>query len=35
MDFWRGDAYMKFFEFLDKKGGFYYEVGTSKRSWTQ
>jgi len=27
MDFWRGEAYQKFFEFLDSKGGFYYEVG--------
>jgi hypothetical protein len=26
LDFWRGEAYMKYFEFLDKKGGFYYEV---------
>ncbi|KDR81623.1 hypothetical protein GALMADRAFT_239685 [Galerina marginata CBS 339.88] len=25
MDFWRGEAYQKFFEFLDSKGGFYYE----------
>ncbi|KAF9221140.1 glycosyltransferase family 15 protein [Gyrodon lividus] len=25
MDFWRSEAYMKFFEFLDEKGGFYYE----------
>ncbi|ETW76806.1 glycosyltransferase family 15 protein [Heterobasidion irregulare TC 32-1] len=25
MDFWRGEAYTKFFEFLDSKGGFYYE----------
>ncbi|KAJ3750961.1 glycosyltransferase family 15 protein [Lentinula detonsa] len=25
MDFWRGEAYTKFFEFLDLKGGFYYE----------
>jgi len=25
LDFWRGDSYMKFFEFLDSKGGFYYE----------
>ncbi|KIJ05180.1 glycosyltransferase family 15 protein, partial [Paxillus involutus ATCC 200175] len=25
MDFWRGDTYMSFFEFLDQKGGFYYE----------
>lgn len=26
LDFWRGEAYMKFFNFLDQKGGFYYEV---------
>ncbi|KAH6905127.1 alpha-1,2-mannosyltransferase [Coprinopsis sp. MPI-PUGE-AT-0042] len=25
MDFWRSKAYMDFFEFLDSKGGFYYE----------
>ncbi|KAH9050757.1 glycosyltransferase family 15 protein [Lactarius hengduanensis] len=25
MDFWRGDTYTRFFDFLDKKGGFYYE----------
>ncbi|TFK18758.1 alpha-1,2 mannosyltransferase KTR1 [Coprinopsis marcescibilis] len=25
MDFYRGEAYTKFFEFLDSKGGFYYE----------
>jgi len=25
MDFWRGEAYQKFFEFLESKGGFYYE----------
>ncbi|TBU26264.1 glycosyltransferase family 15 protein [Dichomitus squalens] len=25
MDFWRGEAYMKYFEHLDSKGGFYYE----------
>ncbi|KAF9511666.1 glycosyltransferase family 15 protein [Hydnum rufescens UP504] len=25
LNFWRGEAYMKFFEFLDRKGGFYYE----------
>lgn len=25
MDFWRGDTYMRFFDYLDKKGGFYYE----------
>lgn len=26
MDFWRGEAYQKFFAFLESKGGFYYEV---------
>lgn len=26
MVFWRSDVYMSFFEFLDEKGGFYYEV---------
>jgi alpha 1,2-mannosyltransferase len=25
MDFWRSEAYMSFFEYLDKQGGFYYE----------
>ncbi|KAG8808495.1 alpha 1,2-mannosyltransferase 2.4.1, partial [Serendipita sp. 399] len=25
MDFWRSEAYMKYFEYLDAKGGFYYE----------
>ncbi|KZP18793.1 glycosyltransferase family 15 protein [Athelia psychrophila] len=25
MDFWRSEAYMKFFEYLEAKGGFYYE----------
>ncbi|KAI9065173.1 glycosyltransferase family 15 protein [Trametes sanguinea] len=25
LDFWRGEAYSKFFDFLDRKGGFYYE----------
>jgi alpha 1,2-mannosyltransferase len=25
LDFWRGEAYTKFVEFLDEKGGFYYE----------
>jgi alpha 1,2-mannosyltransferase len=25
MDFWRGEAYTAFFEYLDSKGGFYYE----------
>ena len=26
LDFWRGEAYSKFFEHLESKGGFYYEV---------
>ena len=26
LDFWRGEAYTKYFDFLDSKGGFYYEV---------
>jgi hypothetical protein len=26
MDFWRGEAYTAFFDFLDSQGGFYYEV---------
>ncbi|KAF8163313.1 glycosyltransferase family 15 protein [Crassisporium funariophilum] len=25
MDFWRGEAYQRFFDFLEAKGGFYYE----------
>src|SRR5579859_3109170 len=25
LEFWRGEAYMKYFEYLDKAGGFYYE----------
>ncbi|THU84115.1 glycosyltransferase family 15 protein [Dendrothele bispora CBS 962.96] len=25
MDFWRSEAYMDYFDYLDKKGGFYYE----------
>ena len=29
MDFYRGDAYTAFFDFLDAKGGFYYEVSES------
>lgn len=32
LDFWRGEAYTKFFDFLDKKGGFYYEVRLSHSS---
>ncbi len=30
LDFWRGEAYTKFFEFLDSKGGFYYEVSIAQ-----
>lgn len=26
MDFWRGPAYTDFFNYLEEKGGFYYEV---------
>ena len=26
MNFWRGEAYTRFFEYLDSQGGFYYEV---------
>lgn len=26
MSFWRGEAYTKFFAYLDEQGGFYYEV---------
>lgn len=26
LDFWRGEAYSKFFDHLDQAGGFYYEV---------
>ena len=26
MDFWRSEAYSKFFDYLDSTGGFYYEV---------
>lgn len=26
MELWRGEAYSKFFDYLDKAGGFYYEV---------
>lgn len=26
MDFWREEAYSKFFDYLDEQGGFYYEV---------
>lgn len=25
LDFWRGEAYSKFFDYLDKEGGFFYE----------
>ena len=30
MDFWRSEAYQKFFEFLESSGGFYYEVEVYK-----
>jgi hypothetical protein len=26
LELWRGEPYSKFFDFLDSKGGFYYEV---------
>ncbi len=26
LNFWRSEPYMKYFEFLEAKGGFYYEV---------
>ncbi len=26
MDFWRGEAYTKYFDYLESQGGFYYEV---------
>ena len=26
LDFWRNETYTKFFDYLDQKGGFYYEV---------
>jgi alpha 1,2-mannosyltransferase len=26
LDFWRSETYIKYFDFLDQKGGFYYEV---------
>jgi hypothetical protein len=32
MDFWRSEAYMKFFEFLDSRGGFYYEVSPTTKA---
>ena len=28
MDFWRSEAYTKFFEYLEATGGFYYEVSS-------
>ena len=31
MNFWRGPAYTDFFNYLDSKGGFYYEVGAMLR----
>jgi len=35
LDFWRSDAYSKFFDFLDEKGGFYYEVYNSASQGTR
>lgn len=32
MDMWRGEAYQSFFDYLDKKGGFYYEVRSASSS---
>ncbi|KXN82997.1 Glycolipid 2-alpha-mannosyltransferase 2 [Leucoagaricus sp. SymC.cos] len=32
MDFWRGEAYSAFFEFLESKGGFYYERA-NRETW--
>jgi hypothetical protein len=29
LDFWRGEAYTAFFDYLDRHGGFYYEVPSS------
>jgi len=29
MDFWRGPAYTAFFDYLESRGGFYYEVRLS------
>jgi alpha 1,2-mannosyltransferase len=29
LDFWRGEAYMAYFDHLERQGGFYYEVGLS------
>ena len=34
MNFWRGEAYTQFFEYLDSHGGFYYEVRTISLSIT-
>ncbi|KAG6371826.1 nucleotide-diphospho-sugar transferase [Boletus reticuloceps] len=34
MDFWRGEVYMSFFEFLDRAGGFYYEASSLPLSTT-
>lgn len=33
MNFWRGPAYTAFFEYLDSKGGFYYEVRSVLSPW--
>ena len=33
MDFWRGDAYTAYFDYLDRTGGFYYEVQLQSPSY--
>ena len=33
MDFWRGEAYSAYFDYLESKGGFYYEVRISSFSY--
>lgn len=34
MDFWRGEAYQAFFEYLESTGGFYYEVSFLRKHVT-
>ena len=33
MNFWRGEAYTKYFDYLDATGGFYYEVRRQLTPW--
>jgi len=35
MEFWRSEAYQKFFDHLESKGGFYYEVISCLVRWTR